>query len=328
MKIIYSTVILLLLGIVIVAISGDFESIVGNIILEEPLIVEETNLPTEVYFCPNDNCEQILIDLIDSSENRVHCALYDLDLDNLINKLKEKNALLVIDQRNLDKLEDLDYVTNTRKRQLTHNKFCIIDDEIVFTGSFNPTFNGANKNKNNMLILHSKYLAENYENEFQELRNEQFGSGENVKYPIIILNEKRIENFFCPEDSCKDQIINTLEKAEKSIYFMTFSFTHNDIGDTLIKKDKEGIEIKGVFEKQQNSQYSEINRLSDLNVKFDNYKYKVHHKVFIIDEKIVITGSMNPTVSGDERNDENLIIIYDEEIAKQFIEEFNKIWAY
>jgi len=325
-KLIYLVFLLLILGIFTVTLSSNFDTLVGNIILEKPEIVQETNLPLEVYFCPQDNCEQILIDLIDSSKNTVHCALYDLDLDNLTQKLQEKNALLVIDKNNLEGVQSLDYITNTGKRQLTHNKFCIIDDEIVFTGSFNPTPNGAYKNNNNMLIFYSKYLAENYEQEFQELRNQQFASGDKVKYPIIILNGKRIENYFCPEDSCKDHIIDVLEKAEKSIYFMTFSFTHDEIGSTLL--NKQGIEIKGIFEKQQKSQYSEYEKLSELNVKFDNYKYKVHHKVFIIDEKIVITGSMNPTASGDERNDENLLIIYNEEIAKLYLQEFNKIWNY
>ena len=319
---------MLLLGIFIVAISGDFESIVGNIALNKPIIIEETNLPPEVYFCPQDNCEQILLELTDSSKNTVHCALYDLDLDNIINKLGEKNALLVVDQDNIEKVQNLNYVTNLGQRQLTHNKFCIINNEIVFTGSMNPTFNDAYKNNNNMLILYSKYIAENYEEEFQELRNQQFGSGSNVKYPVVILNGKRIENYFCPEDSCKDHIIEVLGKAEKSIYFMTFSFTHDEIGNALLKKDKEGIEIKGIFEKQQNSQYSQYEKLSNLNVKWDNNKYKVHHKVFIVDEKIVIAGSMNPTISGDERNDENILIIYDEGMAKKFIGEFEKIWGY
>lgn len=51
----------------------------------------------------------------------------------------------------------------------------------------------------------------------------------------------------------------------------------------------------------------------------------MHHKVFIVDEKIVVTGSFNPTMSGDIRNDENIVIIYDKEIASEFLEEYDRV---
>ena len=51
----------------------------------------------------------------------------------------------------------------------------------------------------------------------------------------------------------------------------------------------------------------------------------MHHKVFIIDGKTVITGSFNPTEGGDKRNDENILIIRDEGIAQKFREEFEQI---
>lgn len=51
----------------------------------------------------------------------------------------------------------------------------------------------------------------------------------------------------------------------------------------------------------------------------------MHHKVFIIDGKTVVTGSFNPTAGGNTRNDENILIIEDEEIAELFLEEFDKV---
>jgi phosphatidylserine/phosphatidylglycerophosphate/cardiolipin synthase-like enzyme len=51
----------------------------------------------------------------------------------------------------------------------------------------------------------------------------------------------------------------------------------------------------------------------------------MRHKVIIIDKKIVVTGSMNPTSSGNLRNDENVLIIYDENIAKKYLNEFERM---
>ena len=89
------------------------------------------------------------------------------------------------------------------------------------------------------------------------------------------------------------------------------------------------IEIKGIFETlgtgSKNTQYQ---RLKDfgIDVKKDKNKKTMHHKVFIIDNKTVITGSMNPTGSGNYRNDENLVIIHNKEIADKFLEEFDELW--
>ena len=71
----------------------------------------------------------------------------------------------------------------------------------------------------------------------------------------------------------------------------------------------------------RDSQYEKLKEIAQ----WDNGKGKMHHKVFIIDEKVVITGSMNPSKSGNENNDENVIIIEDEKIAKKYVDEFENI---
>ena len=52
----------------------------------------------------------------------------------------------------------------------------------------------------------------------------------------------------------------------------------------------------------------------------------MHHKVMIIDGEIVITGSYNFSRSAETRNDENMIFIYNREIAELFLDEFEKVY--
>ena len=52
----------------------------------------------------------------------------------------------------------------------------------------------------------------------------------------------------------------------------------------------------------------------------------MHHKVFIIDEKIVITGSYNFTANAERRNDENVVILFDEQIAQAYRDEFWRVY--
>ncbi|MFH2027820.1 MAG: phospholipase D-like domain-containing protein, partial [Nanoarchaeota archaeon] len=282
----------------------------------------------EVHFCQQENCSNYLLKLIENSRFSVHCAFFDLDLPEIINTLDKKDDLdvkLVIDNENNDGIigNRVKYDTSS---QYSHNKFCIFDDNKIITGSFNPTSRGNYKNDNNIVIVESKNLAENYEDEFIELWDERFGEGEEVNTPVIYINNIRIENYFCPDDQCADHIIETIKKAKESIYFMTFSFTHTGIADAILFKD---VKIKGIFEKSQaGSQYSQYQRFKDFGIDVikDNNSANMHHKVFIIDESIVITGSMNPSSSGDNKNDENILIIYDEEIAKEYLDEFERIW--
>ncbi|MEK6899748.1 MAG: phospholipase D-like domain-containing protein, partial [Nanoarchaeota archaeon] len=212
---------------------------------------------------------------------------------------------------------------------LMHNKFCIVDGMKVVSGSMNPTDNDAFKNNNNLLIIDSKVIADNYEDEFQELFNGEFKKGIKVINPKVILDGIRVETYFCPEDDCAYHVQQELKKATESVYFMTFSFTHQGIANELLLKNLDGLEVKGVMEVRQISEYSQFDRLlqNGISVLRDGNKNTMHHKVWLIDTTCVITGSMNPTNNGDTKNDENLLIICDEEIAKQFKEEFDRIYA-
>jgi phosphatidylserine/phosphatidylglycerophosphate/cardiolipin synthase-like enzyme len=53
----------------------------------------------------------------------------------------------------------------------------------------------------------------------------------------------------------------------------------------------------------------------------------MHHKVMIIDDQIVIMGSYNFTASAENVNDENLIVIYNPDIAAQYLREFQRVYA-
>ena len=297
-------------------------------------IPSEQNAEPEVYFCPQDSCGDIVTELILSAEKTVHCALYSISIplvkDALISQSeKGLDVKLVTDYDNYKKVQELGFVKSNNGKQLMHDKFCIIDGNTVFTGSFNPTVTGDSKDNNNVVIFYSQYLSQNYEDEFDELWNGIYGTGEKVKNPIVMLNGYKIENYFCPEDNCQQHTLEELKKAKQSIKFMTYSFTDDKIGGLLITEYEKGIAVIGVFEKSQNSQWSEYSKLKDagLNVMIDGNKGLMHHKVFIIDNSTVITGSYNPTQNGNENNDENIVIIHDEGIAEMFLEEFRKVYG-
>ena len=220
---------------------------------------------------------------------------------------------------------------------LMHNKFAIIDDKILWTGSYNLTRNGSLKNNNNALKIYSPELAEIYKQEFHEMFEENIYGNKKELGPFPLLRKKSkltiagspVAVFFSPEDDLQSKIVTLIENSKKSIHFMAFSFTSKPIGEAMIKKFKEGIKVYGVFERRgSNTKYSEYlkMRLEGLPVKIDKNRYIMHHKVIILDQEKVLTGSFNFSKNANQKNDENILIIKNKKIAEKYIKEFQKIY--
>ncbi len=248
----------------------------------------EQGLPIEAHFCERENCTTLLVSLLDHAED-AKCALYDVSQPEV-----------------LDALRGVDWVTEDGKSPLMHNKFCVINESMVWTGSWNPT---KSTRANNVVIVHSTVLAGNYLREFEELP----GGYRRVLYPHMSYNNKLVENYFCPEDDCKEHVLEQLQGARQEIVFMLADITDKDIIETLQRTD---IPVTGVIDKAEKEALKALHFAAS---------GSIHHKVFIIDGKTVITGSYNPTRNGNERNDENILIIHDPLVAKKFLEEFEML---
>lgn len=275
--------------------------------------VVEENGSIEVLFCEIDNCTKAIINEINNGKTS-KCAIYDINNKELVQVLKTKNAMIITDEDSKQKPGKV-----IEGPGLMHNKFCIIDDKVI-TGSHNPT---NNNNKDNLLIIQSKALADNYNKEFEDMWT---GKITKTDTKTIILNNYEITNRFCPEERCKDEIIQELGKANKSIYFMLFTFTDKYIAEILVDKSNSGLDVQGIMEPYQN-QYSMRKTLEEAGtpVKSDEGTGLMHNKVWIIDNKTVITGSYNPTKAADTINKENILVIRQQDIVEKYIERYLEI---
>ena len=253
----------------------------------------EEHFNYSVYFCGKDNCIMEISKLVNESEKAV-CALYSFD-ETIFEKA--------------------DVVNHTKLPGIMHNKFCIFDNA-VWTGSYNPT---GRKTIDNAVLINSTILAGIYERKFDAIKSgEKFGGGK------AMLNNTAVEVYFCPDSDCI-QILNEKLLGEKeSIYFAAYTFTHTRIANTLILKNLSGIIVDGVIEVSGKNSKLEMLEYRGLAQK-DRNRLLMHNKFWVIDEMIVITGSMNPTINGGESNDENMIVIYDGLAAYQYNEEFRRI---
>jgi phosphatidylserine/phosphatidylglycerophosphate/cardiolipin synthase-like enzyme len=273
-----------------------------------------------VYFCPEEDCNTIMLDYMINS-TKIECAFFELTDNRIQNLFIEKNASLIIHYENY---KNFGYSRETDG--LMHDKFCILDDKKIITGSHNPT---NNKNKDNVLVIESKYLSDNYNHEFLNLQKYLAPEKEKTKNTKIIFNEYELDNYFCPQDSCQKQILAELYKANTSIYFLTYTFTDKDVANTLVGKKQSGLEVRGVIESYQGKTYWVYPTLISGNVPvvLDEEQTLQHNKVFIIDNKTVVTGSFNPTKSADTINDENVLIIRQPDVVKKYVDEFEHLYV-
>ncbi|MBI2522861.1 DUF1669 domain-containing protein [Candidatus Woesearchaeota archaeon] len=327
---------------VFLIINGCDNNATGNIIYEninENKVINENDVKINAYFCPKHDCESAIIESINNAEKSVNCAFYDLNLKDLISAITKKSnsadVNVVIDTENYDGQIKGNIIKIAKTNAKMHNKFCVIDGNLVLMGSTNPTSNGVNKNNNNLVIINSNYIAGNYQDEFYELWNGIYSSGNNVKYSQINTPIGQIENYFCPEDCGLEakggayRVIELIRNAKSSVKIASFSFTHEELADELLKADIKGINVSILMERRQrNVQNSQYTRLMDfgLNIRVDGNKNNMHHKFIVVDDKVVITGSPNFTSSGFNRNDENMLIIFNEELALGFVKEFDKLF--
>jgi phosphatidylserine/phosphatidylglycerophosphate/cardiolipin synthase-like enzyme len=224
-------------------------------------------------------------------------------------------------------------VKDDHRGGLMHNKFWIFDGEVVWTGSTNITHNGTTRNNNNVIVVESKDLAAIYEREFQEMwADGQFGPSSTsiVDQQNVRIDDSLILVRFAAEDDVANLLAELLAKARSEIRFMAFSFTDDDMGGTILQQARNGVNVLGIFEERgSETEFSEFSFLfcAGLPVHLDGNPNMMHHKVLIIDQQIVVTGSYNFSANADNNNDENVLIIDNKQIAEVYLEEFERLWA-
>jgi len=282
---------------------------------------------------------------IDAARLSIDVAAYSITLNSVRDALSKAHdrgvaVRIVMESTNMDSsdaqklLEAGIPIVGDNRQGLMHDKFMVIDRSEVWLGSMNYTDSGTYDDNNDMIRILSTKIAENYSVEFNEMfEDDMFGPDvvEQTPNPTITLDGTRIDTYFSPDDHVLTALYNLLSESEKSVYFLAFSFTSNELGEIIRTKAADGLDIKGVMDKEQvasntGTEYDPF-RQAGLDVRIDGNEGQMHHKVFIVDGKIVAFGSYNFSRSAEERNDENIIIVYNEKIAGFFMQEFQRVWA-
>ena len=298
----------------------------------------------DVYFAPSPTIGRRLADFIGTATQRVDVCIFDLDLPEVVDALvaarhlgREVRIITDSDNFKLPALEPLKRAgiafRADGREPFMHNKFVVVDERAVWTGSFNFTRNCATKNDNNALILRSPLLAANYTAEFDEMWGGAFGPQSPVATPNphLKLGDLAVENYFAAEDRVLNRVIAMVGEAQTSVDMMAFAFTAPALREALEAAMKRGVHVRALFDAgqagNQSSQADPLRR-AGAEVRLSlNRRGVMHHKVILVDGTTVITGSFNFSHNADRNNDENLLVLRSSALAAIYAEEFFRCWT-
>jgi phosphatidylserine/phosphatidylglycerophosphate/cardiolipin synthase-like enzyme len=294
------------------------------------------------------NADKYYLSSIASAKETLDIAVYDIDDPGAVAAFIDAHkrgvkVRIITDNDNLkDKenellprtaIEDLKAagipVKDDKRSPFMHHKFMIIDNKTVQTGSLNLTTTSLYQHNNNIIFVNSTQLAANYSAEFNRMFDKGlFGPNPHeIPYPEININGISITTHFSPGGDTKASIIKELQKASKNIKVLPFSFTDKDMANVMIEKSKAGVKIDAIFDACMVDQFSAYNifKANGIFVRRDGNQALMHHKVMIIDDETVITGSFNYSKNAEDNNNENTLIIKSKELANTYNKEFARL---
>ncbi len=270
--------------------------------------------------------QDLILTTFEDAEERIYIAIYNFTdttcRDALIDAVKRGvEVRLVIYSENADNrvIEDLKKngikIVKAQSEGLMHAKFIIVDYEITISGSANLTPGSFFYDNNFMILITDSKVNKIFLDEFNEMFIEKkFGSTGNPTVPPTSV-------------TLKDGSL--IQASQKSIDVLAYVFTSDNIGNALIDRYYDGVDVEVIFEKESSDQYgSEAAYLirNGIPTYMDGLtEGLMHEKAMIFDESVVAAGSYNFTRAAETENDEQILIIDNRKIADQFMEEFEKI---
>ena len=219
-------------------------------------------------------------------------------------------------------------------------------------------------NVNHILRVQSDALAELFRQEFGTMwgdgpggkLNSRFGlQKESAGVRTAMVGATRVDVLFAPHrkgdlNHGLNWIEEQLDEARTSIDMALFVFTAQQLADALQGGVNAGLQIRLIADPSFASRsFSEVLdllgvALPDRNCKLEGNNQpfkkglksvgtprlargdKLHHKLAVIDNKKVITGSFNWSPSAAHTNDETLLVIHSPQLAQHFTREMDRLW--
>ncbi len=290
----------------------------------------QNNFHYEMFF-DSEDIFSVSGNFINCAEDSLDICVYSISSDYILELLKDAlkrgvSLRIITDDSNLKFVEQLMVygakIYSDDENGLMHCKYMISDGKNLWAGSANLTDTGLHANNNDILITDDPRTVNVFKSHFDNLTSND---------DIFVHNGGTGigEVYFTLFDDVFSNIIHHLSFAKKSVKIGIYAFSDYRIAHYLKILSSYGVEIKIIADKEWNSigSYSVVRDLSDFSfsVLDNNSEGKMHEKFMIIDDKKVLFGSYNFTLSANDKNYEFVIISEKEEIVRGFMNHFESL---
>lgn len=225
-----------------------------------------------------------------------------------------------------------------------HRKICIIDGEEAYIGGFNigDEYLGLSKKFGFWRDTHIKIKGSAVEElKWQFIKDWKFAAKDDSAFDIasptkVGSGKAGVQIVSSGPDSqwasIKDGYFSMITKAKKRIYIQTPYFIPDDsIYDALKVAGLSGVDVKIMIPCKPDHPFiywaglSYVGELLEAGVKFYTYENGfLHCKTFIMDDFISSIGTANLDIRSFKLNFEVNAFIYDEDVNRRMVEQFNK----
>lgn len=206
---------------------------------------------------------------------------------------------------------------NTSRTTYTKNRLKLLSERGEIRSILEFIINSS-ENKEDTAILINKIISpENYNAEKDGDNYIIVGGHTEKKQPV-----KNNAHFM----EIQNNILLELDKASVSILVAMAWFTNNILFKKLIEKKEQGLNVELViYNDGVNAKHGvAIEQLDSVKIRAKNGGI-MHDKFCVIDNQVVITGSYNWSDNAEYRNEENITISKDNQLATKYSIQFREL---
>ncbi len=133
------------------------------------------------------------------------------------------------------------------------------------------------------------------------------------------------EVHYSPEERLDTIDVELISTAKRSIDFASYALTDRTVIDALDAADRRGVAIRIVLDPRERHDFVALGDLAD-NVRLKRGGPFMHLKAYAIDGVLLRTGSANFSTSGENAQDNDLVVIRDAPAAAKFDAHFETMW--
>lgn len=210
---------------------------------------------------------------------------------------------------------------------LMHHKIAVIDEEMSWLGSANYTGESLRTHSNLMQMFVSKNLARALIDKITSLKSH--GLKKLFPHKNFTIGKQTIELWFLPDDpEASVRIKDLIRSAKKTIRVAMYTFTRSDFAETLNQAVRRGVKVEVFMDSSMcegaSKRVKETLVYGGVKVYISNGLALLHHKMMVIDDKILEQGSANFTKAAFTQNDDYFTIQYD--LLPAQVKELNQLW--